>query len=47
VIILVGQPLWLEFADSGLVEEIGGFYTTRWVLAASEDEASAGNLMDY
>jgi hypothetical protein len=38
-VLMKGEPLWLMLVDQ--VEEIGGFYTTRWVLASSPEEAVA------
>src|SRR5262245_66311948 len=37
-VILKGEPLWWTGAG-GRPEEIGGFYTTRWVMAWSSSEA--------
>jgi len=37
-VILKGKPLWWT-GDGGTPEEIGGFYTTRWVMAWSSGDA--------
>ena len=39
-VMMKGEPLWWTGAD-GEIEEIGGFFTTRWVMASSDDEAAA------
>src|SRR4051812_6778023 len=38
-----GEPFWMSGPD-GLVEEIGGFYTTRYVLAGTPEEAESSAL---
>jgi hypothetical protein len=38
---LRGEPLWWTGPQAG-IEEIGGFYTTRWVMASSDREAAEG-----
>src|SRR6266568_2460378 len=38
-LMLMGEPLW--WALDGKLEEIGGFYTTRYVMASSSEEARA------
>ncbi|SRR5216683_5730722 len=38
-LILMGKPLW--WVLDGKIEEIGGFYTTRFVMASSSEEATA------
>jgi hypothetical protein len=40
---LKGEPLWWTGFE-GAIEEIGGFYTTRWVMAPSHQEAAARAL---
>jgi hypothetical protein len=37
-VMMMGTPLWLVL--DGNVEEIGGFYTTRWLMASSSEEAT-------
>jgi len=37
---LRGEPLWWT-GPHGAIEEIGGFYTTRFVMASSDEEAAA------
>lgn len=34
-----GEPLWLDL--DGVVQEIGGFYTVRYVMASSPEDAAA------
>jgi len=38
-VMMMGTPLW--WVLEGRVEEIGGFYTTRHVMASSSEEATA------
>jgi hypothetical protein len=42
-VLLRGEPLWWLGPD-GLIEEIGGFYTERLVMASSPEDAAARAL---